>query len=63
MVRIMCEVTQMACEIEPNAVQASKYLKDIMEVMEQTSIWVTEKNLNKQLIMFVSSLIGGRKGH
>lgn len=53
----------MACDIEPTIVQSNKYLKDIMEVLEQTSIWVTEKNVNKQLIMFVSTLIAGRKGH
>jgi hypothetical protein len=34
-----------------------------MQVLEQSSIWVIEKNLNKQLIMFAATLIAGRKGY
>lgn len=53
----------MGCEIEATIVEQSKYVNDIMQVLEQSSIWVTEKNLNKQLMMFASTLIAGRKGH
>lgn len=34
MVKTLCEVTQMGCEIEAGVVEQSKYLNDIMQVFE-----------------------------
>ena len=61
MVGCLADLTQMAAEVDPGIIESSKYLIEIMQIFKESSVMVHEKGLNKQLIVFYSHLIMGRK--
>ena len=46
MVRCLTELTQIAGEVDPNILLNSKHLSDIMHVVREAAIHVSEKSLN-----------------
>jgi hypothetical protein len=51
----------MAAEVDPSIIERSKHLLEIMQIFKESAVFVHEKGLNKQLIMFYAYLIMGRK--